>query len=127
MAIPLTAESLAEGAAMERLNLEVQKLLDNVLDYNTSATATRTVTLTIKVKPKEDRETGDVELITSSRLAPSRPISSRLIFDKDSSGRAVAKELSAGEGRNATPLPGMHPAGRITALKTRKDGTNDGN
>jgi len=127
MAIPLTIESLAAGGGMERGNLELQKVLNNVLDPNTPATATREVTLKLKIKPNEDREIGDVELITSSKLAQPKPIKSRLMFDRDRDGRAVAKELTVGEGRDAQPLPGMHPEGRITALKPRKDGTNDGN
>lgn len=41
----VSLENIGRGAALERFDVELQKVLENVLDPNTKPTATRKVTL----------------------------------------------------------------------------------
>lgn len=86
----------AEGAAAEKFNNEMQKVLDNIADLNTDPEKVRTVTLTIKVKPSENRQTANVSVIAKSALAPAKEVSSTIIMDRDTKGKMIGKELKSG-------------------------------
>lgn len=47
---------MARGAIQERADYEITKILDNILDPNTSATAARKLTLTLTLKPDDTRQ-----------------------------------------------------------------------
>ena len=47
---------MAKGAVQERVDYEVSRVVDNILDPNTEATAKRKITLTIELKPDPDRQ-----------------------------------------------------------------------
>ena len=47
---------MARGAIQERVDYEVGKAVDNILDLNTDPTAKRKITLTIEMKPDENRQ-----------------------------------------------------------------------
>lgn len=89
----ISVDGLAGGAVAEKLNIELRKLAENVLDPNTKADAVRTVTVTIKIKPNEQRQVGTSEINVKSSLAPSKGIPSMFVFDFDKEGKAVVKEL----------------------------------
>ena len=46
---------MAQGAFQERVDYEMQRCVDNILDVNTKATAKRKITLTIELTPDDDR------------------------------------------------------------------------
>lgn len=54
---PVTLGELAAGAAGERFDYTMQRLVDNIRDLNTDATAKRKIMLEITMQPSEDRET----------------------------------------------------------------------
>jgi len=89
----LSIDTLAGGAAREKLNIELRKVAANVKDPNTKADAVRTITMTIKFKPDEHREYGSSEISVKSSLAPSKGIPAMFVFDFDHDGEAVLKEL----------------------------------
>lgn len=51
---------MARGAIMERIDYEMTKVVDNILDPNTEATAKRKVQLTIEFRPDSNRQTVSV-------------------------------------------------------------------
>lgn len=69
----VSLDSLANGAAVERFDYELQRVLENISDINTRADAMREVTLKVKIKPNDDRSFAMVEIIASSKLAPVKP------------------------------------------------------
>lgn len=93
MSNSISLDSIAGGGLAEKLNIELRKLAENVLDPNTKATASRTVTATITFKPNETRQLGAAEISVKSSLAPSNGIPTSFVFDFDSDGKAVVKEL----------------------------------
>lgn len=87
---------LANGAVDERLNIELQKVLDNIQDENTDAIAARKITLAITLKPDETRSLANVSVQAKTTLAPAISIGSVLMLDVDTKGNAVAAELKSG-------------------------------
>lgn len=88
--------TLAGGALLERIGIELQKMADNIADPNTKAEAVRSVTVEIKVKPDETRTVALSEINVKSKLAASRGIPTKFIVDQDNNGRAVIAELVSG-------------------------------
>lgn len=96
----INLDKLSGGAVAEKVNIEMQKLAQNVLDPNTKSTAKRSVTLTITVEPNEQRQVGNVDIQVTSKLAHSLGIPTTFAFDFDQDGKAVAKELIVGNDPN---------------------------
>lgn len=82
--------SLAQGAAIERFNDEMQRVLNNIVDPNT-AEGVREINLKVKIKPDESRATGEVSITCSSKLQHARGIRTRLYIGKER-GAGVAFE-----------------------------------
>lgn len=53
--------SMARGAFEERVDYEMDKVIQNILDPNTKATAKRKITLTIELTPDDERRTIGVQ------------------------------------------------------------------
>ena len=79
---------MARGAFMERVDTEMAKVIDNILDANTNPTQKRKVTLTLELSPDDDRQNILVNFAVQSKLAPMVPTRTSLW---------VAGELSTGE------------------------------
>ena len=70
---------MARGAIEERVDYEMARVIDNILDLNTKPTAKRKVTLTVEIEPDDMRETLSVKVTAKSVLAPTNPISTSLL------------------------------------------------
>jgi hypothetical protein len=82
---------LLGGAAVEAFDHELARVAENILDPNTLAAASREITLKVKIKPTPDRELGEVNINCSAKLAPSKPLATRIYFGRHK-GMAVAIE-----------------------------------
>lgn len=65
---------MAKGAIEERVDLEMSKIIDNILDFNTSATTKRKLTLTVELKPDDSRMNIRVSVTAKSSLVPTNPV-----------------------------------------------------
>ena len=75
---------MARGAIQERADYEITKILDNILDPNTSATAARKLTLTLPLKPDDTRQNLAVGVVAKSTLAATNPVTTSLyVADQD--------------------------------------------
>ena len=79
---------MARGAFQERVDLEMSKVMDNILDPNTSPTQKRKLTMTIEFAPDDSRSNITVNVAVKSALAPTVPARTSLY---------VAGEASTGE------------------------------
>lgn len=79
---------MARGAFMERADYEMARVVDNILDVNTSATAKRKVTITLEFVPDDDRQNVGVSATVKSTLAATNPVKTSLF---------IAGERSTGE------------------------------
>ena len=82
MAKKLSLDTYAGGALRERLLYELQRVSANIWNPNTSPVAKRTITLKLVIAP-DDREVGDVEIISDSRLCPIKSVKTRMMFGYD--------------------------------------------
>jgi hypothetical protein len=69
---------MAKGAIEERVDVEMAKLVDNIMDENTKATTARKLTLTVEIKPDDERKILQVSATAKSTLAPTNPVATSL-------------------------------------------------
>ena len=75
---------MARGAIQERADYEMTRLMQNILDPNTSATAKRKLTLTLELKPDDNRQNILVNVTAKSTLAATNPVTTSLyVCDSD--------------------------------------------
>lgn len=88
----LSLSNLAEGAAIQKFDDELQKVLNNIVDPNTPADVTREVQLIVKIKPDKNRGYGDISIIAKSKLAPDHEHFTTCAIGKQA-GKGVAREI----------------------------------
>lgn len=87
-------DTLAGGALKERLNVELEKVLENIADPNTKDTKARKLTINISFKPNKQRDLAEVSIEAKSLLAPAMPSETKIVIDRDlESGKVVAAEF----------------------------------
>lgn len=75
---------MARGAIQERADYEMSRLIDNILDANTSAVAKRKLTITLELKPDDSRQNISVSCTAKSALAATNPVTTSLyVADKE--------------------------------------------
>lgn len=85
---------MAQGAIMEQVNVEVGKIVDNILDINTEAKKKRTLTLTVDFIPDANRSQVAITATAKSKLLPNNAIQTTLYVGADSStGEIQAVEM----------------------------------
>lgn len=84
---------MAKGAIQERVDYEMRRVVDNILDENTKATAKRKITLTVELIPDDERQKINVSVVAKSALAPTNPIATSLYIAGDARGEMVIAEM----------------------------------
>lgn len=97
MAKKLNLGEMAQGAFMEQFNNELKRVLANIADPNTDPTKARKVTLTATLKADENRDVVNFEVQSKATLVPNRPVSTKVIIDRDVDGSVVGAELQSGQ------------------------------
>lgn len=103
---------MARGAIDERVDYEMARVIDNILDLNTKPTAKRKVTLTVEIEPDDMRETLSVKVTAKSALAPTNPISTSLFITADENG--VSQSVTV---RKGVALAGTEQVKPIVKLR----------
>lgn len=85
---------MSMGAILERVDYEMGKVLDNIIDPNTKATAKRKITVNLELIPSADRRTITVMTTAKCTLVATDPITTSLfITTKPNTGEMVVAEL----------------------------------
>lgn len=84
---------MAKGAFQERVDYEMSRVIDNILDLNTKATAKRKITLTIELTPDDERRQIHVAVTAKSTLATTNPVATSLCITSDGNGEMVVAEM----------------------------------
>lgn len=103
--------NIAGGALVERADIEIQRVYNNILDLNTDAKKKRKVVITLEFKPDEERDITDVSFNVKSVIAPTRPIVTRVAIEKDGN-HVVAEELRKGAMQGQTQID--YDTGEVT-------------
>ena len=86
---------MARGAALERIDYEMNRVVENILDENTKPDTKRVITLKITLAPDSQRENIVVSYEASSKLAPTNPVVTSLyVAGEDSNGLLQVVELT---------------------------------
>ena len=85
---------MAMGAIQERVDYEMGRVLDNIVDPNTRATAKRKITVTLELSPDDTRRTIHVAATAKSALAPTNPIATSLYVTSDQMGEMAVVEMT---------------------------------
>ena len=84
---------MSRGAIMERVDYEMGKVIDNVLDPNTAAAKKRKLVITLELTPDDDRQQIVVATQAKSTLVPTTPIITSLFVTADKNGEMAVVEM----------------------------------
>lgn len=85
---------MSMGAILERVDYEMGKVIDNILDPNTKPTRKRKITVGLELIPSADRKTITVQTTAKSTLVPTDPITTSLyITNQPGTGEMVVAEM----------------------------------
>lgn len=101
--------NLAHGAAIERFDAELTRVLENIADPNTMLKKARVISLKVKIIPSRDRDVGAVSIECASTLAGLETADTTVELYQE--GRAqVAYQRTARQGdlfeNNVKPIDG---------------------
>lgn len=88
----INLEKFAEGALTEKMNGALKEVLENIADPNTDFKVKRKLTLEIVFASDESRELAEVSLVAKTKLAPNKPIATKLVIGTDGKGGVLASE-----------------------------------
>jgi len=97
MGEPLKFENLGCGAAEEKFEDALNKVLANILDPNTRPTTAREVILRVKIKPSEERTDADVIIDCQAKLASEKAFPTKIFIGRDIQGNPEAHEVNANQ------------------------------
>lgn len=95
--MPRDWNTFLKGAFAERLEEEFEKVAENIQDPNYDAKAKRQTVIVIDFLGDEYREIADISVIMHSKLPKKLPVKSRMLFNRDSKGKAVCAELGSAD------------------------------
>lgn len=85
---------MSMGAILERVDYEMGKVIDNILDLNTKPNGKRKITVSLELIPSADRRTITVQTTAKSALVPTDPVTTSLfITNQPGSGEMVVAEM----------------------------------
>lgn len=84
---------MAGGAFEERMDREMSRVIENILDPNTKATAKRKITMAFEITPDEERSMFQVNVTAKTTLAALHPVTTTLCMTSDENGEAVVAEM----------------------------------
>lgn len=94
--IDLPLSKLANGAIQEKLDVELNKIFENIHDPNTKAEDKRSVTIKLEFVPDENRQIVKLNSNISIKLANVRDVSMTVLTGKNlTNGKVEAKELKS--------------------------------
>ena len=83
---------MSMGAILERVDYEMGKVMDNILDPNTKATAKRKISVTLELIPSADRRTITVQ--STAKCSLTDPVTTSLyITNAPSTGELMVAEM----------------------------------
>lgn len=91
----LKLSDLMNGGLEEKVNRELTKVIENVLDPNTEATKAREINIKIKIVPWEDRSKCNMNAEVKSKLQPGKKIDTIIYVGETANGFEAAEAGSS--------------------------------
>lgn len=84
---------MAAGAIEERVDYEVSRVIDNILDLNTKPDAKRKITITLVFQPDAERKHIAIQAEAKSTLVPTAAVATSMVITADGKGEMVVAEM----------------------------------
>jgi len=84
---------MAAGAIEEKVDYEVTRVIDNILDLNTKPDAKRKITITLVFQPDAERKHIAIQAEAKSTLVPTAPVATSMMITADGNGEMVVAEM----------------------------------
>lgn len=84
---------MAAGAIEEKVDYEVSRVIDNILDLNTKPDAKRKITITLEFLPDAERKHIPFQATAKSTLVPTAAVSTAMLITNDGNGEMVVAEM----------------------------------
>ena len=84
---------MAAGAIEEKVDYEVSRVIDNILDLNTQPDAKRKIVITLEFKPDAERKHIAIAATAKSTLVPTAAVATAMIITADGNGEMVVAEM----------------------------------
>ncbi len=91
----LNLQDLADGAVAEKIDIELQNVLENIADPNTDPKSARKLHVILTFKADENRDVASLSTVVKSTLVPAKPTESKVILDIDENGMITGAELKS--------------------------------
>ena len=100
----MSMDSLCGGALLQRFNLEMARIGQNIMNPNTDPKAARKLVVTLTFKPDESRQMVSTAMQVKTSLAPMVPVSTVMLAGQDlRTGMISLSEHGGGQQGIATP------------------------
>ncbi|MGB3161577.1 MAG: hypothetical protein WBA84_10055 [Carnobacterium sp.] len=92
--INLNLSELSNGAIQEKIDRELKKVMQNILDPNTDFNKARKISITISMTSNEQRNSLSTDVAVKSTLAPQKSVSTTVLVGRnEQTGQIQAAEL----------------------------------
>lgn len=118
---------MAMGAIAEITDYEVERVVANIMDPNTSATAKRKITITLTFAPDDYRQQIGMDAQAKTALAPIQPVRTSLCITKGRDGSLLLAEMTpqvpgqVDMDGDETPMPAMARVARRVLIERMND------
>ena len=89
---PMSLANVGRGKVIERFDLAVADVLENIRDESTPTGKPRKVIIEATFLPSSDRDGADISISVVPKLPAAEPYVSQLIITQDSDGNVIANE-----------------------------------
>ena len=97
MKTKINLQDLAGGSVSERIDIELQKVLENIADPNTDAKKARKLQIVLTFKADEERDIANLSIQVKPTLIPAKQTETKILLDYDENGKATGAELKSGQ------------------------------
>ena len=115
----MSLANLGRGAAIEKFDHELGRVLENCLDVNAPAEKERKVILTVVFKPDKARESAKVKISARAVLADVESFDSQMFLGRTKRGEARGTEYNPQQ-MGMLQEPDPEPNGKVTPIKGRE-------
>lgn len=95
MSTRINLQELAGGAVAEKIDMELQKVLENIADPNTDPRKSRKLQVTLTFKADDNRDIANLSTVVKATTVPAKPTESKVILDIDENGMITGAELKS--------------------------------
>lgn len=92
----INLNTFADGAIPQKVEHELQRVIENIHDPNTDPTKPRKITITLTLSSDDNREYIDTAVDVQATLSHRKPAKTKMIMGKHD-GKVTARELVSGK------------------------------